>query len=189
MRTVTVFFPQSSEACTIEENLPAQIAKRTRFLIGSMNSSMQIDELNETECRAVLARASLARLGCCLDDQPYVVPVFIACEGDHIYVFSTFGKKIKWMRANPKVCVQVDESKGQSDWASVIVYGEYQELPEPQFTDERDHARRLLEKRHQWWLNALAERRNQLSDQEIKPIFFRIRAQSMTGLRATPGGA
>jgi uncharacterized protein len=147
---------------------------------------MQIESMNETDCREVLSRASLARLACSLNDEPYVVPVVIAYEADYLYVFSTFGKKIKWMRANPKVCVQVDELKGQSDWASVIVYGEFQELVEPQFTDQRDHARRLLEKRHQWWLNALAERRSQLTDQEIKPIFFRIRAHSMSGLRATP---
>ena len=147
---------------------------------------MQIDQMNETECREVLSRASLARLGCSLNDEPYVVPVLIAYESDYIYVFSTFGKKIKWMRANPKVCLQVDESKSQSNWASVVVNGEYQELAEPQFTDEREHARRLLEKRHQWWLNALAERRTQLSDQEIKPIFFRIRTNLISGLRATP---
>jgi uncharacterized protein len=147
---------------------------------------MQIDHMNEAECREVLSRASLARLGCSLNDEPYVVPVLIVYESDYIYVFSTFGKKIKWMRANPKVCVQVDEAKSQSNWASVIVNGEFQELAEPQYTDERDHARRLLEKRHQWWLNALAERRTQLTDEEIRPIFFRIRANSMSGLRATP---
>ena len=144
--------------------------------------------MNENECREVLSRASLARLGCSLNNQPYVVPVVIAYEPDYLYVFSTWGKKIKWMRANPKVCVQIDELKGQSDWSSVIVNGEFQELAEPQFTDERNHARLLLEKRHHWWLNALAERRNQLSDEEIKPIFFRIHADSMTGLRATPEG-
>jgi uncharacterized protein len=149
---------------------------------------MQIDEMNEAECREILARAPLGRLGCSFDNQPYVIPVGIAYEADHIYVFSTFGKKIQWMRANPKVCVQVDELKGQSDWASVIVNGEYQELEEPRYTDERNHARQLMEKRHHWWLNAMAERRIQLRDQEIAPLFFRIRVESITGLRATSEG-
>ena len=98
---------------------------------------MRIDELNETECREILSRAAMARLGCSLNDQPYVIPVGIACEDDSIYVFSTLGQKIKWMRSNPKVCVQVDEIRGQSDWVSVIANGEFQELPEPQFEDER----------------------------------------------------
>jgi nitroimidazol reductase NimA-like FMN-containing flavoprotein (pyridoxamine 5'-phosphate oxidase superfamily) len=144
---------------------------------------MRIDELNETECREILSRTTMARLGCSLNDQPYVIPVGIAYEGDCIYVFSTFGQKIKWMRSNPKVCVQVDEVRAQSDWASVIANGEYQELPEPQFEDERTHARKLLQQRHHWWLNAMAERRIRLRDEEIKPLFFRIRIRSLSGLR------
>jgi uncharacterized protein len=149
---------------------------------------MQIDEMNEAECREILARVPLGRLGCSFDNQPYVIPVGITYEADHIYVFSTFGKKIKWMRANPKVCVQVDELKGQAEWVSVIVNGEYQELEEPRYSDERNHARQLMEKRHHWWLNAMAERRIQLRDQEIAPLFFRIRIESITGLRATSEG-
>jgi uncharacterized protein len=146
---------------------------------------MQIDAMNESECREVLSRASLARLGCSLNDQPYVIPVGVAYENSYIYVFSTFGKKIEWMRANPKVCVQVDELKDQSDWVSVIVDGQYQELEEPRYADERDHARRVMERRRHWWLNAMAERRIALRDQEIAPIFFRIRISSISGLRAT----
>jgi nitroimidazol reductase NimA-like FMN-containing flavoprotein (pyridoxamine 5'-phosphate oxidase superfamily) len=146
---------------------------------------MQIDELNETECREILSRASSARLGCSLNDQPYVIPVGIACEADYIYVFATMGQKIKWMRSNPKVCVQIDEIKSQSDWVSVIANGEYQELPEPQFEHARAHARALLQNRHHWWLNAMAERRIRLRDEEIKPLFFRIRVSSVTGLRGT----
>lgn len=149
---------------------------------------MRIDELTEAECREILSRAAMARLGCSLNDQPYVIPVGIAHEDDSIYVFSTFGQKIKWMRSNPKVCVQVDEIRGQSDWVSVIANGEFQELPEPQFEDERNHARKLLQQRHQWWLNAMAERRVRLRDEEIKPLFFRIHISSVTGLRATSEG-
>jgi uncharacterized protein len=150
---------------------------------------MQIDEITEKECREILARASIARLACSLDDQPYVVPVCIAYEPDYIYVFSTFGKKIRWMRTNPKVCMQIDEITGQTEWVSVIATGEYQELHEPQFTDERDHARRLLEKRSRWWLNALAGRRPQLPDEKITPVFFRIQIGSVTGLRGASEGS
>ena len=146
---------------------------------------MRIDQLTDSECREILSRASLARLGCSLDNQPYVIPVGIAYEQDFLYVFATLGQKIKWMRSNPKVCIQVDELRGQSDWVSVIANGEYQELPEPQFEDERNHARKLLQQRNQWWLNAVAERRIRLRDEEIKPLFFRIRISTVTGLRAS----
>ncbi len=146
---------------------------------------MLIKEINETECRELLSRASVGRLGCSLNDQPYIVPVGLAYENEYIYVFSTLGQKIEWMRANPKVCMQVDETKGQSEWVSVIANGQYEELPDPQRADERDHARRLMEKRQLWWLNAMAERRIQMRDQDITPVFFRIRVNSMTGLRGT----
>ncbi len=144
---------------------------------------MLINEIQESECREILTRASVGRLGCSLNDQPYIVPIGIAAEEDYIYVFSTLGQKIEWMRTNPKVCVQVDEVNGQTDWVSVIANGEYEELPDPQRSDERDHARRLMEKRRHWWLNALAERRIQVRDQDITPVFFRIHISSVTGLR------
>jgi len=149
---------------------------------------MQIDELNDSECREILSRASVARLGCSLNDQPYVVPVSIACDTDNIYVFSTLGQKIKWMRSNPKVCVQVDEIRSHSDWVSVIANGEFQELPEPQFEVERSHARKLMQQRHHWWLNAMAERRIRLRDEDITPLFFRIHINSVTGLRGVAEG-
>jgi nitroimidazol reductase NimA-like FMN-containing flavoprotein (pyridoxamine 5'-phosphate oxidase superfamily) len=140
--------------------------------------------MTEKECRGVLERASMGRLGCSSDGQPYIVPVYLAYEPDYIYVFSTFGQKIQWMRANPKVCVQIDEITEESQWVSVIANGHYQELPEPQYAAERAHARDLPGKRYQWWLNALAERRTELRDDMIAPLFFRLHIDSMTGLCA-----
>ncbi|HUA16750.1 MAG TPA: pyridoxamine 5'-phosphate oxidase family protein [Verrucomicrobiae bacterium] len=147
---------------------------------------MIINELSEQECSEILLRASLGRLGCALQDQPYVIPIHLAYEANFIYVLSTFGKKIEWMRANPKVCIQVDELQGDARWVSVIANGRYQELREPQFTDERAHARKLLEKRHRWWQTAMAERQLKSGDDLIAPIFFRVQVESTTGLRAEP---
>jgi len=145
---------------------------------------MVINEMTQEECGAFLASASLGRLGCALDSEPYVVPIYFVYEPDYIYALSTFGQKIEWMRANPKVCLEVDQIANQSQWMSVIATGSYQELPEPQYTGEREHARKLLGKRHQWWQNALGERQLRLGDDLITPLFFRICVDSMTGLRA-----
>lgn len=145
---------------------------------------MVINEMTEKECGAFLASATLGRLGCSLDNQPYVLPIYFAYEPGYIYVLSTLGQKIEWMRANPKVCVEVDEIANESQWVSVIVSGHYQELPEPQYTDERKHAEKLLGKRHKWWQNALGERQVKLGEDLIDPLFFRICVDSMTGLRA-----
>jgi len=146
---------------------------------------MEMNEMTAEECSAFLERASLGRLGCSFENQPYVVPIYFACNSGYMYVFSTFGQKVKWMRANPKVCVQTDEIQNQGDWISVVVYGEYEELPEPQYTAERKHASSLLAKRYHWWLNALGQRQMRVGENSIEPLFFRIRIQSMSGLRAT----
>ncbi|HTT19109.1 MAG TPA: pyridoxamine 5'-phosphate oxidase family protein [Candidatus Binatia bacterium] len=145
---------------------------------------MEVNEIAIDECKAVLERASLGRLGCSYKDQPYVVPIHFAYEDTYLYAFSTLGQKVKWMRANPQVCVQADELHDQAEWTSVIVYGEYEELPEPQYAAERKHASSLLAKRHHWWLNALGERQMRIGENFIEPLFFRVRIQSMSGLRA-----
>jgi uncharacterized protein len=145
---------------------------------------MAIKEMTQEECRASLTSASLGRLGCSLDNQPYVVPIYFAYESDYVYALSTLGQKTEWMRANPKVCLEVDEIANQFQWTSVVVSGRYQELPEPRYTSEREHAQMLLGKRYDWWLNALAERQLRLGDDAITPFFFRIHIDSMTGLRA-----
>jgi nitroimidazol reductase NimA-like FMN-containing flavoprotein (pyridoxamine 5'-phosphate oxidase superfamily) len=145
---------------------------------------MVINEMNDEECAAFLTSASLGRLGCSHEDQPYVVPIHFVYESAYIYVLSTSGQKTEWMRANPRVCLEVDEVKSRSEWKSVIANGRYEELPEPQYTAERDHARKILGKQHRWWQNALGERQLKLGDELIAPLFFRIRIDSMTGLRA-----
>ena len=89
------------------------------------------------------------------------------------------------MRANPKVCVQTDQIENQDEWISVIVNGQYEELPEPQYTAERKHASSLLANRSQWWLDALGERQMRVGDNSIEPLFFRVRIRSMSGLHAT----
>jgi nitroimidazol reductase NimA-like FMN-containing flavoprotein (pyridoxamine 5'-phosphate oxidase superfamily) len=115
-----------------------------------------------------------------------VVPVSFAYEPEFVYVFSTLGKKIEWLRQNPKTCLQVDELGTRSNWTSVIVTGSYQELPEQQHPAEREHAMELLSQQSQWWRTPLEERRGQTSDSSIEPIFFRIDIASISGLQAVP---
>jgi uncharacterized protein len=145
-----------------------------------------ICEMTERESREVLARATVGRLGCSFDNQPYVVPVYLAYESDYVYVFATFRQKIEWLGSNPKVCIEIDEIASDSEWASVIANGRYQELSEPRYEAESTHARELLGKRSEWWLNALAERRAKKGDRDnqIEPLFFRVQIDLMTGLRA-----
>jgi nitroimidazol reductase NimA-like FMN-containing flavoprotein (pyridoxamine 5'-phosphate oxidase superfamily) len=75
---------------------------------------MVIREMDRKECLTVLARTRLARLACSRDNQPYIVPVTLICrspeEGEPcLYGVTIPGQKVEWMRANPMVCVEVDE--------------------------------------------------------------------------------
>jgi uncharacterized protein len=51
---------------------------------------MEMNEMTAEECSAFLERASLGRLGCSFENQPYVVPIYFACNSGYMYVFSTF---------------------------------------------------------------------------------------------------
>ena len=91
------------------------------------------------------------------------------------------------MRENPKVCIQIDEiAEDQSQWASVLANGRYEELTLPQFEEERAHAHRLLEQRNHFWVNAFATRRLKSESDLIPPPFFRIRIDSISGICTLP---
>ena len=98
---------------------------------------MVIREMSRQECLRVLAGGRLARLGCAHENQPYVVPVYLAYDDASgcLFGFTTPGQKIEWMRANPLVCVEVDEIAGHDQWVSVIAFGRYEELPETSGSD------------------------------------------------------
>ena len=121
---------------------------------------MLIQEMTTEECFAALAAAGFGRLACARDNQPYVVPVYFAFDGSHVYgfevphvySFSALGQKIEWMRDNPLVCLEIDDVKGYNDWTSVVVFGKYEELPDtPNYQHAREHAHELMQKRGSWW--------------------------------------
>ena len=147
---------------------------------------MRIIAMSREECVELLGRISLGRLGCALDNQPHVVPVRFSYADNCVYMFSTVGKKIEWMRQNPKACVQADEIGSGSNWSSVIVAGKYTELPEEQHAAERERALEALSQYSDWWNIPLAERRETVSDLAIEPVFFRIDIESVSGVRALP---
>jgi len=87
-------------------------------------------DLSPAEIDAFLHRQRIARIGCNAGGETYVVPVIYAYDDSAMYVVTTEGKKIDLMRANPSVCVEVDEydADGKGSWRSVIAQGTYEEL-------------------------------------------------------------
>jgi uncharacterized protein len=108
-----------------------------------------IREMSKDECLRVLAGTKFARLACAREDQPYIVPVFLAyyepLAGEAcFYGFTIPGQKLEWMRANPLVCVEVDKVEAYDQWVSVIGFGRFEELPEIPGSDD---ARRRAQER------------------------------------------
>jgi uncharacterized protein len=148
---------------------------------------MLIKNMTAKECSDFLARIHFGRLGCTLDNEPYVVPIYFAYHADLLYAFSTVGRKIEWMRVNPKVCVEADELTDHFHWTSVIVSGHYRELPDtPEFSSERRTAQLELERHMLWWQTAYAAEQLRAPSEPFAPLFYSIRIASMTGRRAIP---
>ena len=145
---------------------------------------MLVHKMTDAECRALLARATYGRLACANSDQPYVVPVGIYLDPDKpfLYGFSTVGQKVRWMRANPLVCVEVDEIVSRKTWASVIVFGRYQEIPRTgSGAALRLRAANLFGKQAEWWLPGAAKLSS--GDEHGVPVLYRIHITRMTGRR------
>ena len=143
---------------------------------------MVIQEMTDGECRAMLARRHVARLACARNNQPYIVPLHVDLDGEYLYGFATLGQKIDWMRQNPLVCLEFDELTTEGQWDSVIVLGQYEELPHaPEHEDARGVAQRLFQTHPVWWEPASIP----LATQEPRPpVVFRIRIGRVTGRRA-----
>jgi len=147
---------------------------------------MFIHEMTEAECRCALKGTTVGRIACVRDNQPYVVPMHFAFDGEHVYGFTTVGQKVEWMRSNPLVCFEMDELVSDDEWLSIVAFGRYEELPDsPEFESARLQAHALLQKRAMWWEPAYISQQHRDQRHSLTPIFYRIHIEQMTGHRAT----
>ena len=88
----------------------------------------RLRELTPEEIHNILQRGFQAHLGCHSHGETYVCPISYAYEDGYLFSHSLMGKKINMMRANPKVCLQVEEVHSLFNWESVIAWGQFEEL-------------------------------------------------------------
>ena len=146
---------------------------------------MHVHELTIAQCKEVLGRTSLGRLACARDHQPYIVPSFFSVDlGENcLYGFSTVGRKIEWMRDNPKVCVEVEEIVDEYHWTTVLITGRYAEIrDQKQESGVLERVRGLFQQRPEWWLPATASLAT--GEEHDQPVFYRIWIDGLTGRRA-----
>ena len=126
------------------------------------------------------------RLACTNGEQPYVVPIYFVYEPDRLYGFSTLGRKIEWMRANPRVCVEADEVISFQSWSCVVANGHYEELKnEERYASARRQAFELLKRRFLWWQGAFGAEQPRHPTRPAPPVLYRIQVTDMTGRTAS----
>ena len=139
-----------------------------------------IKRISSDEARALLSESRVGRLGCVVDNGPYVVPVSYIFLDDSIYIHSLAGRKTRALAANPRACLQVDDIKDEFHWRSAIAFGRYEEV-----TNEQER---------NWVLRRLHSRFPRLTPVESVPvhdgqssvIVFRIRVEEITGVAEVP---
>jgi len=88
------------------------------------------------------------------------------------------------MRENPLVCVEMDELTSHGQWATLIVFGKYEELPNTaEHQAARDVAEKLFQQHPMWWQPASVPVG---SATQRMPIVFRIAVDQVTGRYARP---
>jgi len=138
-----------------------------------------IEELTRAEIEELLREQVVGRVGCHADGLTYVVPVIYAYDGGAFYVATIEGQKTRMMRANPRVCFEVDHYEGPGRWRSVIVQGSYEEL-------EGEDARAALAALAARFSGRGPARRPGASGRET--VVFRVAVREATG-RAVRRGA
>lgn len=133
--------------------------------------------LDETAMRDVLQSARVARLGCIVNGDPYVVPINCLLENDCLYSHSLPGLKISALRENPRACVQADEIESDLKWRSAIAFGKFEEITK---SNEREEIlQKLLQK---FPLLTPVESAIAIDASTPQVIIFRIRIERLTGV-------
>lgn len=146
-----------------------------------------VGKLNVDQLDHVLANNVTGRIGCTDGQKVYIVPVSYAFNNAYLVIHSKEGMKIDMMRQHPHVCFQVDEITNLTNWRSVILWGDYEEITDPK---ERFYAMKFLVSRLAHLQVSETAGVSQMHDEIageqktgniIRPIVYRIRISEKTG--------
>lgn len=133
--------------------------------------------LTDDEMRELFQSAKVARLGCIINGEPYVVPINCHLEDDYLYSHSLPGLKISGLRENPRACVQVDQIESDLHWRSAIAFGKFEEI-----TSADKRANVLNKLLREFPLLTPVESAIAADGSAAEVIVFRIRIERLTGV-------
>jgi nitroimidazol reductase NimA-like FMN-containing flavoprotein (pyridoxamine 5'-phosphate oxidase superfamily) len=140
--------------------------------------------LEDSEIKKVLDNNVLGRIGFCENNLPYILPISYVYANGAIYCRSNEGLKLRIMRSNPSVCFEVEELSDISNWRSVLVQGEFEEIADP---EERSAALGYLTGRDVPTISSVNAQLSSLwpfvpdNLNDIQGIVFRIKIKEMSG--------
>lgn len=101
--------------------------------------------LPDAECRAILARNHVGRIGFMRKSIVDVTPVHFVGEHDWIFVRSAAGAKLEAFAHRPYVAFEVDEVDDLFNWRSVVAHGTVYAMSDTgNDTDRADFERALV---------------------------------------------
>ena len=133
--------------------------------------------LTDDETRELFRFAKVARLGCTVNGEPYVVPINCQLEDDCLYSHSLPGLKISGLRENPRACVQVDQIESDLHWRSAIAFGKFEEI-----TSADERANVLNKLLRTFPMMTPVESAIAIDGSAPEVIVFRIRIERLTGV-------
>jgi uncharacterized protein len=136
-----------------------------------------VKNLSDIEARELLQSGTVARLGCIVDGEPYIVPINYTFEENCVYSHSLAGTKIRTLRENPRACLQLEVIASPLHWSSVLAFGNFEEINKP--NERHEIASRLL-KRFPMLTPVESAIARDGSPPEV--IVFRIRIDRITGV-------
>lgn len=145
---------------------------------------MIIQDMRMAECYSLVRSERIARLGCCRDGQPYVVPIHYAFSLNRFFSFSMPGQKIDMMRVNPKVCLEIEHLSDYQNWKCVVCEGIFHELSSEQ---DRETAWESLQMFKDWWEPGSLKPTPQGLTDKHEHVFYEVVIERMSGRIALPG--
>lgn len=133
--------------------------------------------LSNEAARRLFDVVRVARLGCIVNGEPYVIPINCLLDGDYVYSHSLPGMKITGLRENPRACVQVDQIESDLHWQSAIVFGRYEEV-----TRSNERAEILAKLLRKFPMLTPVESAIAIDGAVAEVIVFRIRIERVTGV-------
>lgn len=142
--------------------------------------------LEEKESLSILKNDYLAHLSYIYQNRPFVVPItyFYDTVRNVIICYSGEGHKMNAMRKNNQVALSVVDVDGLTQWQSVMVHGEFEQLfgsdAKAYLHDFSLGIKTLIAEKELKELSFISEFSSKLVDENI-PMIFIIKIDEITG--------